>query len=141
MKFHLKCVVAGTKFTFEKFTTILTQIKACLNSRPLTALSCDSDSVEVLTPGHFWETNGILARHISLISCTPTAPSLAFVSVCCSTFLAEMVGRVYRQPPVSEKVATPNEKFSCWRYCCTARGQPCSYKMAYRSSNGSSHWQ
>ena len=53
MKFHLKRVVSSTKFTFEEFTTILTQVEACLNSRPLTPLSCDSDSVEALTPGHF----------------------------------------------------------------------------------------
>ena len=53
MKFHLKRVVASTKFTFEDFTTILTQVEASLNSRPLTPLSCDSDSVKALTPGHF----------------------------------------------------------------------------------------
>ena len=28
-------------------------VEACLNSRPLTPLSCDSDSVKALTPGHF----------------------------------------------------------------------------------------
>ena len=53
MKYHLKRIVASTKFTFEEFTTILTQIEACLNSRPLTSLPCDSDTVEALTPGHF----------------------------------------------------------------------------------------
>ena len=53
MKFHLKRVVANTKFTFEDFSTILTQVESCLNSRPLTPLSSDSDIIEALTPGHF----------------------------------------------------------------------------------------
>ena len=53
MKNHLKCVVATVKLTFQEFATILAQIEACLNSRPLVALSCDDDGVDALTPGHF----------------------------------------------------------------------------------------
>ena len=53
MKAHLKCVIGETKLTFEKFATILTKVEACLNSQPLTPLSCDGDTIEPLTPGHF----------------------------------------------------------------------------------------
>ena len=53
MKFHLKRVVGETKLTFEEFATILTQVAACLNSRPIAPLPCDGDTVEPLTPGHF----------------------------------------------------------------------------------------
>lgn len=53
MKTHLKRTIGDTKLTFEEFATILTQIEACLNSRPLTPLPCDDDTVEPLTPGHF----------------------------------------------------------------------------------------
>ncbi|XP_029157225.1 uncharacterized protein LOC114929725 [Nylanderia fulva] len=36
-----------------EFATLLCQIEACLNSRPLAALTSDPDSFEALTPGHF----------------------------------------------------------------------------------------
>ena len=53
-KKHLSRVVGEVKLTFEELLTVLTQIEACLNSRPLTALPCGEDSgIEVLTPGHF----------------------------------------------------------------------------------------
>ena len=53
MKSRLKRVIGETKLTFEEFATVLAQIEACLNSRPLAPLPCDGDTVEPLTPGHF----------------------------------------------------------------------------------------
>ncbi len=53
MKTHLKRILGTVKLTFEELYTVLTQIEACLNSRPLVPLPSDDDGVEVLTPGHF----------------------------------------------------------------------------------------
>ena len=53
-KTHLKRIMGDVKLSFEEFTTVLTQIEACLNSRPLVYTgSLDDDSIEILTPGHF----------------------------------------------------------------------------------------
>ena len=41
------------KFTFEELTTLLTQIEAVINSRPLVPLPSDDDGIEALTPDHF----------------------------------------------------------------------------------------
>ena len=54
-KYHLKRIVGETKLNFEELTTVLCQIEACLNSRPIAELvdSNDDDGIAPLTPGHF----------------------------------------------------------------------------------------
>lgn len=53
MKFHLKRVVGNSILTFEEFVTILCQVEACLNSRPLYPLTECPNDLTPLTPAHF----------------------------------------------------------------------------------------
>ncbi|XP_011171790.2 uncharacterized protein LOC105204419 [Solenopsis invicta] len=52
-KYHLKRVSSSSSLTFKEFYTLLTQIEAILNSRPLTPLSTDPNDLVPLTPAHF----------------------------------------------------------------------------------------
>ena len=54
MKYHLRRIMGTTRLTFEELTTVLCQIEAILNSRPLVTLDQHNDEgIDSLTPGHF----------------------------------------------------------------------------------------
>ena len=50
IKYHMKRVLT-TNLTFEEMMTVLCEIEACLNSRPLCPM--EDDTMQALTPGHF----------------------------------------------------------------------------------------
>ncbi|XP_066600003.1 uncharacterized protein [Prorops nasuta] len=67
-KHHLIRVMGDYTLTYEEFATVLAEIEACLNSRPLCPLSGDTDDLNALTPSHF-----LLGRQSGLI---PEAPCI-----------------------------------------------------------------
>lgn len=53
IKHHLKRVLSLAYLTYEEMNTLLVQIEAILNSRPITPLSSDPSDLIPLTPSHF----------------------------------------------------------------------------------------
>lgn len=53
VKNHMKRVIGCTCLTLIEFSTLLTQIEACVNSRPLTPMSEEPTDLLPLTPSHF----------------------------------------------------------------------------------------
>ncbi|XP_048483631.1 uncharacterized protein LOC119692124 [Plutella xylostella] len=51
MKYHMKRILTS-HLTFEEMSTLLCQIEACLNSRPISTIESESETM-TLTPGHF----------------------------------------------------------------------------------------
>jgi len=53
VKFHFKRVVGNTTLNLDEFYTLITQIEAILNSRPLVSIFDTFHEPQLLTPGHF----------------------------------------------------------------------------------------
>ncbi|XP_008189774.1 uncharacterized protein LOC103311819 [Acyrthosiphon pisum] len=53
-KHHLYRVIKSSRLNLEELLTLLCQIEACVNPRPITPLSCDSGEPNSLTLAHFF---------------------------------------------------------------------------------------
>ncbi|XP_055622079.1 uncharacterized protein LOC129765691 [Toxorhynchites rutilus septentrionalis] len=60
-KKHLYRTLGTTRLSFEEMATVLTQIEAAMNSRPLLPMTEDPNDVAALTPAHFLIGSSLLA--------------------------------------------------------------------------------
>ncbi|GFS82834.1 uncharacterized protein TNCV_288801 [Trichonephila clavipes] len=61
LKYHLKRVIGNSILSHKEFLTLVVQIEAVLNSRPICPLSNDPNDVETLTPAHFLVGSSLVA--------------------------------------------------------------------------------
>ncbi len=52
IKYHIHRVMGSSRYTYEELLTLVTQIEALLNSRPLVPASSDPCDLQALTPAH-----------------------------------------------------------------------------------------
>ena len=52
-KHHLRRFIGEQVLTFSELSTLMCRIEACLNLRPLTALTDDPSDLDFLSPSHF----------------------------------------------------------------------------------------
>ncbi|XP_069361895.1 uncharacterized protein [Maniola hyperantus] len=70
VKRHLRRVLGLTYLDYEEMNTLLIQIEAILNSRPITPLSDDPSDLYPLTPAHFLIGRSLLFAPQTQISCS-----------------------------------------------------------------------
>jgi hypothetical protein len=106
VKNHLKRVVSPVKLTFEELSTILIQVEACLNSRPLVPInSPDDDGIEVLTPGHF-----LIGKPITALPDPHKS-----MSVLCRWHLCQCLVRPFWQRWQNEYLSSIN-RYNKWKH-------------------------
>nr|CAH7768789.1 unnamed protein product [Callosobruchus chinensis] len=71
IKHHLRRVLKDNHFTFEQFYTILVQVEAILNSRPISPLSESVEDLNPLTPSHFLVGRPLMAVPDADVSTVP----------------------------------------------------------------------
>ncbi|XP_058827824.1 uncharacterized protein LOC131687748 [Topomyia yanbarensis] len=71
-KKHLHRQLGNARLSFEDMCTVLAQIEASMNSRPLTPLTEDPNDLNSLTPGHFLIGNAIHSMPNPDVRCIPT---------------------------------------------------------------------
>jgi len=108
IKHHLRRVLGEATLTYEEMATLLAQVEACLNSRPLQALTDDPDDLTALTPGHF-----LIGSHQRRPGTEPSghpeqpADSMAATATDARPYLDAVVSRVLTVASSTAQVVEP----------------------------------
>lgn len=71
VKTHLYRTVGNANMTYKELNTVVVQVEACLNSRPLCMLSSDPSDLKALTPAHFLTGDSLISIPEPDITTTP----------------------------------------------------------------------
>ncbi|GFY74108.1 integrase catalytic domain-containing protein [Trichonephila inaurata madagascariensis] len=105
-KYYLKRVVGVTKLTHEEFETILTQIEAFLNFRPLMPISNAPNDLSALM--HF-----LIGSQLTLCNYTHSNNSyLTRIQKLVDQFCKKLVQGILMSNTTKAKMAFANKKFS-----------------------------
>ncbi len=138
MKTHLRRVMSGVKLTLKEMSTVISQIEACLNSRPLIPINHSNDeTISILTPGQF------LIPLMALPDLTDSSQSTSLLRRwdLCQTLIRHFWGKEY--------FVTLN-KLTKWPHrsrnakvgdIVLLRDETISYQMATCSNHRSTSWQ
>ena len=123
-KRHFRCVVGDVCLSYEELTTVLTQIEACLYSRPLTPLPLPEDDIEALKPSHFldWRPHKSLTGPSSVVSQVIILMTLASLSNSCTTALEALVYRVPDKPTATVEMESSFLKLTSCQCSLRTRG-------------------
>ncbi|XP_011311718.1 uncharacterized protein [Fopius arisanus] len=111
-KRHLRTTLGATTLTYEELNTMLIQIEACLNSRPMSSMSDGPDDLQAFTPEHF-----LIGEPLQLIP----EPS----------YLDDNPSRMHRWNLITKKI----QQFrSRWSKVCLQR-HLATYKWNHRQEN------
>jgi hypothetical protein len=142
MKYHLRRILGAHIATYKELSTLLAEIEACLNSRPLCTLSDDPFNQTYLSPRHF-----LIGQPLTQL------PSIDYTNIKCNSLsrwqlfqqmqqhLAEMVGRLPSRsaavPTMAEDIPQPTN----WR-CRPGKVRPhLTTPLAYISHHRYPSWQ
>ncbi|XP_018799641.1 PREDICTED: uncharacterized protein LOC108975543 [Bactrocera latifrons] len=117
-KHHIIRVTGNALLTAEELATVLAELEASLNSRPLVALSQDPNDGEALTPAHL-----LIGCSLSSWGITPREGASGPSSLGQATVLATVVQSIPNGPLGAQQVAAPQTQYAAQRPRSRPRGQ------------------